>query len=68
MICDTATPASACSSSLPMVPSSPSTDSPTACAASTVRRVMATFSSYGSIEPSIITEVKPIWIAVSICS
>ncbi len=29
---------------------------------------VATFSSNGSIEPSIITEVNPHWIARSICS
>ena len=66
MIC--AAPSSASLSVLPIVPSSPSTETPTAWAASTTFLVMATFSSNGSIEPSIITEVKPAWIASSTCS
>ncbi len=52
----------------PIVPSSPSTCTPTACAASTTLRVRATFCSKGSSEASIMTEVNPAWIAVMICS
>jgi hypothetical protein len=48
------------------VPSSASTDRPTACAVSTTLRVRATLSANGSIDPSIITEVNPIRIAVRI--
>ena len=63
-----AAPSSASPSVSPIVPSSPSTDRPTACAASATFLVSAMFSSNGSIEPSIITEVKPVRIAVRICS
>ena len=51
-----------------MVPSSPSTDRPTACAVSTTFLVIATFSSNGCIDASIMTDVNPSWIAASTCS
>ena len=63
-----AAPSSASLSLAPMVPSSPSTDSPTACAVSVTFLEIAMFSSNGSIDPSIITEVKPYWMAVRISS
>ena len=61
-------PLSASLSVLPIVPNSASTDTPTVCAESTTFRESAMFSSKGSIEPSIITDVKPVLIAVSISS
>jgi hypothetical protein len=52
----------------PIVPSSASTDTPSAWAASVTARESATFSSKGIIEASIITDVKPYRKASSICS
>ena len=51
------------SSSTPMVPSSPSTQTPTACATRTACLVAATFSAKGLSEPSSMTEVNPARIA-----
>ena len=46
-----------------MVPSSPSTQTPTACATRTACLVAATFSAKGLSEPSSMTEVNPARIA-----
>ena len=54
-------------SETPIVPSSASTDTPTAWAARTTREVSAMFSSKGAKDLSIMTEVKPLWIASSTC-
>ncbi|MNH43936.1 hypothetical protein D3C79_1059610 [compost metagenome] len=59
-------------SSEPSTPSSPSTETPHEWAISVTRRVTSTLYSYeagvlasSSSEPSIITEVKPYWMAVA---
>lgn len=55
----------ATSSSIPPnVPNSASTETPRACAYSTTDFVIATFSSNGFAEASIITDVKPSSIAL----
>ena len=53
---------------VPIVPSSPSTDTFNPFAISTISLDIATFSSYGKCEPSIITDVNPHLIALNICS